>query len=40
VLKNQLEGERLRFTDKQRRRLAVKAKVLGRKLLIEMETLG
>ncbi len=30
LLKAQLEGHRLRFTDAQRRRLAVKAKVLGR----------
>ena len=29
VLKEQLEGQRLRFTDEQRIRLAVKAKVLG-----------
>ena len=28
VLKDQLEGRRLRFTDEQRIRLAVKAKVL------------
>jgi predicted metal-dependent HD superfamily phosphohydrolase len=30
VLKQQLDGQRLRFTDEQRMRLAVKAKVLGR----------
>ena len=30
VLKEQLEGQRLRFTDEQRIRLAVKAKVLDR----------
>jgi len=30
VLKEQLEGQRLQFTDDQRIRLAVKAKVLGR----------
>ena len=29
VLKEQLEGQRLRFTDEQRIRLAVKAKVFG-----------
>ncbi len=29
VLKDQLDGQRLRFTDDQRRRLAAKAKVLG-----------
>ena len=39
VLKEQLEGQRLRFTDEQRIRLAVKAKVLGRRLLDEIETL-
>jgi hypothetical protein len=39
VLKEQLEGQRLRFTDKQRIRLAVKAKALGRQLLDELETL-
>jgi transposase InsO family protein len=39
VLKEQLEGQRLRFTDEQRIRLAVKAKVLGRRLLDELETL-
>ena len=39
VLKNQLEGQRLRFTDEQRIRLAVKAKILGRQLLDEIETL-
>ena len=39
VLKDQLEGQRLRFTDDQRRRLAAKAKALGRRLLDEIETL-
>jgi hypothetical protein len=39
VLKEQLEGQRLRFTDEQRMRLAVKAKVVGRQLLDELETL-
>jgi transposase InsO family protein len=39
VLKEQLEGQRLRFTDEQRIRLAVKAKALGRRLLGEIETL-
>ncbi|MGB5519568.1 MAG: integrase core domain-containing protein [Gammaproteobacteria bacterium] len=39
VLKEQLEGQRLRFTDEQRMRLAVKAKGLGRRLLDEIETL-
>ncbi len=31
VLKDQLEGQRLRFTDDQRRRLAAKAKVVWSK---------
>ena len=39
VLKEQLEVQRLRFTDEQRMRLAVKAKALGRQLLDELETL-
>jgi transposase InsO family protein len=39
VLKEQLEGHRLRFTDEQRIRLAVKAKLLGRRGLGELETL-
>ena len=39
VLKEQVEGQRLRFTDEQRMRLAMKAKGLGRRLLDELETL-
>ena len=39
MLKEQLEGQRLRFTDEQRIRLAVKAKVLGRRARDELETL-
>ena len=39
VLKNQLEGRRLRFTDEQRIRLAVKAKAVDRRLLKEIETM-
>ncbi len=39
VLKDQLEGQRVRFTAEQRQRLAAKAKVLGRRLLDEIETL-
>jgi len=39
VLKDQLEGRQLRLTDEQRIRLAVKAKVVGRRLLDEVETL-
>ena len=31
VLRKQLGGKRLRFTDEQRRRLAAKAKTIGRK---------
>ena len=36
VLREQLGTKRLRFNDDQRRRLAVKAKRLGRKLLREV----
>ncbi len=39
VLKDQLEGRRLRFTDEQRIRLAVKDKAVGRRLLKEIETI-
>jgi Homeodomain-like domain len=39
VLREQLGGRRLRFTVDQRRRLAAKAKGLGRKLLAEVATL-
>jgi putative transposase len=39
VLREQLGDRRLRFTDDQRRRLAVRAKGLGRKLLMEIATL-
>jgi len=39
VLKQQLTGKKLRFTDEQRIRLAGKAKLLGRRLLAELETL-
>ena len=39
ALKNQLEGRRLRFTDEQRIRLAVKAKAVDRRLLKEFETM-
>lgn len=39
VLKEQLKGRRLRLTDEQRRRLAVKGKALGRQLLEEVSTL-
>src|SRR4029450_7842533 len=36
LLREQLEGRRLRLTDDQRRRLAVKGKVLGRRVLGEV----
>jgi len=39
VLREQLKGKRIRFTDDQRRRLARKAKALGRKVLGEVCTL-
>jgi len=39
VLREQTGKRRLRFTDDQRRRLAVKAKVLGRRTLAELDTL-
>ena len=39
VLKERLGSRRLRFTDAERRRLARKALVLGRKMLNQLETL-
>src|SRR5450755_1954236 len=39
VLREQLGGRRLRLNDDQRRRLAVKARGLGRKLLAEVATI-
>jgi putative transposase len=39
VLKERLGGRRIRFTDAERRRLARKARALGRKVLNELETL-
>src|SRR5580692_8468860 len=39
VLREQLGDRRLRFNDDQRRRLAARAKGLGRKLLAEIGTL-
>src|SRR3982750_2369576 len=39
VLREQLGGQRLRLNDDQRRRLAAKAKGLGRKLLAEVATI-
>jgi putative transposase len=39
VLKARLGGRRIRFTDAERRRLARKARALGRKVLNELQTL-
>jgi len=39
VLKEQLQGRRLRLTDEQRRRLAAKGKVLGRSVLAAVATI-
>ena len=39
VLREQLGGRRLRLNDDQRRRLAAKAKGLGRKLLADVATI-
>jgi putative transposase len=39
VFREQLGGRRLRFTDDQRRRLAVKAKGLGGRALAEVATI-
>src|SRR5206468_12011567 len=39
VLREQLGGRRVRFNDDQRRRLAVKAKGLGRRPLAEVATI-
>ena len=39
VLREQLGDKKLRFTDDQRRRLAVRAKGLGRKTLMELGTI-
>ena len=39
VLRAQLGNRRLRFTDEQRRRLAARAKLLGRKLLEKVATI-
>lgn len=40
VLREQLGGRRLRFTDAQRRRRAAKAKGLGRRTLAQMRHAG
>jgi putative transposase len=39
LLKERLDGRRLRFTDAERRRLARRAYALGRKALSELDTL-
>ena len=39
VLREQLGGRRVRLNDNQRRRLAIKAKALGRKVLGEVATI-
>ena len=39
ILREQLEGKRLRFNDDQRRQLAVKAKKLGWRMLHEVTTI-
>ena len=39
ILKDKLKGKRIRFTDDERRRLAVKGKVLGRKVLREVASI-
>src|SRR2546425_6742472 len=39
VLKEQLKGRRLRFTDDQRRRLAAKGRRLGRRVLRQVATI-
>ncbi|MHC4407294.1 MAG: transposase family protein [Planctomycetota bacterium] len=39
VLKGKLKGKRIQFTDDERRRLAVKGKVLGRKVLGEVASI-
>ncbi len=39
ILREQLGNKRLRFTDDQRRRLAVRAEGLGRKVLTDLGTI-
>jgi len=39
VLREQIGGRRMRFTDDQRRRLAARAKKIGRKLLNDVATI-
>jgi len=39
ILKGKLNGKRIRFTDDERRRLAVKGKALGRRVLREIASI-
>ena len=39
ILKHKLQGKRIRFTDDERRRLAVKGKILGRKTLLKVASI-
>ena len=39
ILKSKLKGKRIRFTDDERRRLAVKGKILGRKVLRQLASI-
>ena len=39
ILKHKLKGKRIRFTDDERRRLAVKGKILGRKTLLKVASI-
>jgi hypothetical protein len=39
LLKDRLRGERIRFTDAERTLLARKAKVVGRRALLELDTI-
>jgi putative transposase len=39
LLKERLRGRRIRFTDAERARLARKAKAVGRKALLELDTI-
>ena len=39
ILKDKLKGKRIRFTDDERRRVAVKGKILSRKVLREVASI-
>jgi len=39
ILRNKLKGKRIRFTDEERRRLAVKGKILGPRMLQEVASI-